>query len=279
MPACLLDPLWDRFAPLLPFHPAAVPTHPFGCHRPRIPDRPVFEQAVAAPVHGPGYERIATLGCSDRTLRRRVHERAAAGLTGPLPALSLRQDGRLIGSDSGALAVDGCLTKAPCGGDTAGRSPVDRGEQGLQRSAVVAGRGVPRHPVSAGADRHAAPSPAPTAEGLAEPGPRPDGITAHPDRASDGGPTRALLDRLGFAGALAREGLPAPLRAGTRRSVERTRSWMTGSGKPRRCTERDGAVVDCSLSLAAAFVPARALIREARHRFRWDGRPTTRRLK
>ena len=31
-------------------------------------------------------------------------------------------------------------------------------------------------------------------------------------------------------------------------------------------------------SLAAAFVTVRALIRAARQRFRWPGRPTTRRL-
>jgi hypothetical protein len=64
--------------------------------------------------------------------------------------------------------------------------------------------------------------------------------------------------------------------------MERTQSWMNGYGKLRRCTERDGAVVDFYLFLlflAAAFVTVRALIREARQRFRWDGRPTTRRLK
>jgi hypothetical protein len=52
VPACLLEPLWDQFAPLLPFHPAVAPTHPLGCHRRRIPDRVVFEHVVAALVHG-----------------------------------------------------------------------------------------------------------------------------------------------------------------------------------------------------------------------------------
>src|SRR6266516_3879511 len=129
---------------------------------------------------------------------------------------------RLIGLDLADLAVDGCLTKAPCGGDTAGRSPVDRGEQGLKRSAVIEGRGVPLHLVSAGADRHDAPLLGPTVAGLAKLGPLPDDITAHLDRASDGGPTRALLDRLGFAGAIARTGVPAPLQAGPRWLVERS---------------------------------------------------------
>jgi len=47
---------------------------------------------------------------------------------------------------------------------------------------------------------------------------------------------------------------------------------MNGSGKLRRCTEQTAAVVDFYL-LAAAFVVTRCLIREARVRFRWPGRP------
>jgi hypothetical protein len=54
---------------------------------------------------------------------------------------------------------------------------------------------------------------------------------------------------------------------------------MNGDGKIRRCTDRDGAVVDFCLYLAAAFVTVRALIRRARTLYRWDTRPTTRRLK
>jgi hypothetical protein len=34
---------------------------------------------------------------------------------------------RLIGLLLGDVAVDGCITKAPCGGEKAGKSPVDRG--------------------------------------------------------------------------------------------------------------------------------------------------------
>jgi hypothetical protein len=54
---------------------------------------------------------------------------------------------------------------------------------------------------------------------------------------------------------------------------------MNGYGKLRRCCERDGAVVDFYLYLAAAFVTLRVLIRRARVLYRWDARPTTRRLK
>ena len=44
------------------------------------PDRVVFEHVVAALVHGSGYERIATPGCSDRTIRRRLKAWAALGI-------------------------------------------------------------------------------------------------------------------------------------------------------------------------------------------------------
>jgi hypothetical protein len=54
---------------------------------------------------------------------------------------------------------------------------------------------------------------------------------------------------------------------------------MNGYGKLRRCTEKTAAVVAFSLFLAAAFVVTRCLIREARIRYRWPGRPITRRLK
>jgi hypothetical protein len=40
------------------------------------------------------------------------------------------------------LAVDGCITKAPSGGECAGPSPVDR-KLGMKRSLLVEGHGIP----------------------------------------------------------------------------------------------------------------------------------------
>jgi transposase len=279
VPVCLFAPVWEQFAALLPAQPVVDPGHPLGCHRPRVPDRVVFEHVVAALVHGSGYERIASPGCSDRTIRRRVKQWATAGLMEHLHTLALRQYDRLIGLELEHLCADGCLTKAPGGGHRAGRSPVDRGKQGLKRSTVTDGQGVPLHLVSAPANRHDSPLLGPTLAGLSKLGPLPEGVTAHLDRAYDNGPCRTLLDELGFHGEIARKGVPAPLQVGRRWVVERTQAWMNGYGKLRRCTERDSAVVDLYLFLAAAFVVVRALIRAARSRFRWPGRPTTTRLK
>ena len=41
------------------------------------------------------------------------------------------------------LAVDSCTTKAPCGGQVAGPSPVDRRKQGMKRSVAVETGGIP----------------------------------------------------------------------------------------------------------------------------------------
>jgi transposase len=279
VPVCLLKPLWAEFATLLPERPTVSPTHPLGCHRRRVPDRVVFEHVIAALVHGSGYERIASPGCSDATIRRRLQEWSRAGLSEQVHTVALQAYDRMIGLELEDLAVDGCLTKAPSGGEVAGRSPVDRGKQGLQRSVVTEGSGIPLHLVAAGANRHDAPLLGPTLAGLDKLDRCPETVTVHLDRGYDGRPTRALLHALGFDGAIARKGVPAPIQAGSRWVVERTHSWMNGYGKLRRCTEQVHAVVDFYLFLAAALVVLRQLIQRARLRYRWPTRPTTRRLK
>ncbi len=276
--ACLLEPLWGEFSAQLPERPPYAPTHPLGCHRARVPDRIVFEHVIAALVHGSGYERLASPGCSDRTIRRRVQEWARLGLAELVHTLALRAYDRMIGLELEALAVDACITKAPSGGAVAGRSPVDRGKQGLKRSVLTDGAGLPLHLVSAGANRHDAPLLQPTLAGLDKLEGLPADVTVHLDRAFDGAPSRALLAELGFDGAIARKGVPAPVQAGRRWTVERTHAWMNGYGKLRRCTEKRPAVVDFYLFLAAALVVIRQLIQRARSRYRWPARPTTRRL-
>lgn len=48
----------------------------------------------------------------------------------------------IIGLDLDEVSADGCITKAPCDGDKAGPSPVDRRKQELKRSmATEAGGG------------------------------------------------------------------------------------------------------------------------------------------
>jgi hypothetical protein len=279
LPVSLIEPVWEQFSVLLPAHPVVAPAHPLGCHRRRIPDRIVFDHVVAALVHGSGYERIATPGCSDRTIRRRLQSWATVGITVDRLQGILRQYDRVIGVDLANVAVDGCITKAPCGGETAGKRPVDRGKQGLKRSVLVDGNGVPLHVVVVGANRNDGPLLAETLQGLATWGPPPGGTTIHLDRGYDSQRTRQVLADLGLQGRIAVKGVPAPVQAGMRWVVERTHAWMNGFGKLRRCTERRAGVTQFYVFLAAAIVATRCLIDAARSRYRWPTRPTTRRLK
>jgi hypothetical protein len=132
LPASLIEPLWVEFAALIGSsdRPEFSPTHPWGCHRRRIGDRVVFDHVIAALVHGSGYERLASPGCSDRTIRRRLLEWAEAGHAQTLQRFALTAYDRMIGLDLADLSVDGSITKSPCGGEVSGRSPVDRGKQG-----------------------------------------------------------------------------------------------------------------------------------------------------
>ncbi|GAA3599799.1 hypothetical protein GCM10022295_93580 [Streptomyces osmaniensis] len=50
------------------------------------------------------------------------------------------------------LAADGCITKELEGGECAGRSPVNRGKQGLKRSQLTDGYRIPVVTVPAGAN-------------------------------------------------------------------------------------------------------------------------------
>jgi transposase len=128
-------------------------THPLGCHRPRIPDRIVFDKLIQVLVFGCGYRRIADHTCSATTLRRRRDEWIALGLAERVRLAVLAAYDRLLGLELAHLAVDGCITKAPCGGEVAGRSPVDRGKQGLKRSVVTDAGGIPLGAVPAAANR------------------------------------------------------------------------------------------------------------------------------
>ncbi len=144
---------------------------------------------------------------------------------------------------------------------------------------VTDGEGMSLHRVSAGTDRHDAPLLRPTLAGLDRLDGLPEEVTIHLTGDYTGAPPAALPAELGFTGAVARQGRPAPVQAGARWVVERTHAWMKGSGPHRRCTERCRPVIDCYLFLAAAVVVVRRLPQRARLRYCWPGRPTTRRLK
>lgn len=100
---------------------------------------------------------------------------------------------RIVGLILDEIAVDGCITKTPGGGECAGPSPVDRRKQGMKRSLLVEGYGIPLGRVLAGANRHDSPLLAPTLDRLDDLGPLPENITVHLDSGCDSGKTRDEL--------------------------------------------------------------------------------------
>ena len=137
--------------------PGREVNHPLGCHRPRIPDRVVFEKLVEVLVFGCAYHRIADESYSATTLRDRRDEWIELGVIEELREAVLEAYDRYIGLELSEVAVDCCITKAPCRGEKSGRSPVDRGKRGIKRSTAVDGEGIPIGDVSGPANRHDSP--------------------------------------------------------------------------------------------------------------------------
>src|SRR5207247_10469342 len=115
-----------------------------------------------------GDARMATAGAAARTIRRRLKAWAALGIGEQVHALALRACDQMIGLELGDVAVDGCITKAPCGGQRAGPSPVDRRKGGLKRSVATETYGIPLGIAAAGANRHDSPLLAPTSQAAAD---------------------------------------------------------------------------------------------------------------
>jgi hypothetical protein len=152
-----------------------------------------------------------------------------------LREMALEAYDRFIGLDLSEVVVDCCITKAPCGGEKAGRSPVDRGKQGTKRSTAVDGRGIPVDAVMAPANRHDSPLLSETLDAVTETlGELPGGAKVHLDRGYDSKATRERLEERGLMGEISKRRASRP-RLGprdvgswsvpTRRGTTSTKSW------------------------------------------------------
>jgi Transposase DDE domain len=274
LPPYIIEPICQQFLALLPSREV---NHPLGCHRPRIPDHVVFEKLIQVLVFGCAYLRIADESCSATTLGRRRDEWIEAGAMEALEELALESYDRIVGLELSDVAVDGCITKAPCGGEKAGKSPVDRGKRGIKRSTMVDANGIPLGVVSAPANRHDSPLLAPTLDALEALGLPPESVSVHLDRGYDSNVTRRLLEERELIGVISEKGKPAPLRAGLRWVVERTNSWHNAHKKKLMwCTERRRRVIDFWIAFSNVVIIVRRLVREAWTRYRWETRPARR---
>jgi transposase len=270
----LIEPIWEQFSALLPERKT---DHPLGCHRHRIPERVVFEKLVQVLVFGCAYWRIADEECSATTLRRRRDEWIEAGVMDALEEIVKEAYDRTIGLELSEIAVDCCITKAPCGGERSGKSPVDRGKGGIKRSVALDGQGVPLGAIGAPANRHDSPLLPETLDAVQEtlgvPG---EPVRVHLDRGYDSELTRKRLAERDLIGVISEKGNPSPLGVTNRWVVERTNSWQNAHKKLVWCTERRGRVIDFWMAFSNAIIVVGRLIRKAWTRYRWESRPSRR---
>jgi putative transposase len=138
----LSERFWLLARRLIP-KPARV--HPLGGGRPRVSDRRVLAAIFFVLRTGGQWKALDATGLgSGSTAHRRFQEWVGAGLFFRLWRVAARRYDEVCGIDWRWLAVDGCLTKAPLSrSEVVGRNPTDRGKQGVKRSLLVDGRGVP----------------------------------------------------------------------------------------------------------------------------------------
>jgi len=143
------DELWERVQPLIP----PAPSHAKG-GRPRMGDREAFAAIVYVLRTGIQWNALPReLGASS-TVHDRFQDWERAGLFKALWQVGLQDYDELIGIQWEWQAVDGAMTKAPFAHAATGRNPTDRGKQGVKRSLLTDGAGIPLALVIAGANRH-----------------------------------------------------------------------------------------------------------------------------
>lgn len=131
------DDLWEGIQVLLPEHPN---THRFGGGRPRIPDRVCMDAILFVLRTGCQWKALdATLFCPGSTAHDRFQEWVQAGVFLAMWEAGLMAYDDLEGLDWSWLSMDGCMTKAPLGGEKDGEKS-HRPRQ-TRRQAQSAGRG------------------------------------------------------------------------------------------------------------------------------------------
>ena len=244
----VVDALWAAVEPRLPGREVAV--HPLGCHRRRIVDREVFEAILFRLVTGCSWDVAGRLGRgSETTLRTRYHEWNAHGVFDSVAQEAIEGYDRIVGVDLGDASADASLQKAPRGGGGTGKSPVERAELGWKWSLLCDRAGIPVRWAADGANRDDCTPAGPTPADAERRGPLAEAETPRLDRGYAGEPVLRTCRSYGIAD-VARSPKrprgktrhkPKTMPQGLRWTIERTNSWPSNFGQPRRSTDRSTA--------------------------------------
>lgn len=268
------DAIWAAVEPLLP---PPDRSHPLGCHNPRIPDKVCFRGILIRLVTGSSWvdiEAILDFEVSDTTLRDRRDDWINAGVFDQLCAEALAGYDRIIELDLDAVALDGSIHKAPCGGEGTGKSPVDRAKLGWKWSVAADRAGIPVGWSIDGANRNDVKLLDPTLDAIEANGLLADVGTLSLDRSYDHPKIRAQLHDRGLdnldiqkRGTKPPPGTPHRLTLGLRWIVEATNTWWSNYGQLRRNTDRRQHHRHAALCLATTILITGRLID---YRNRWS---------
>jgi transposase len=133
--------LWESIALLLPEHKN---THRFGGGRPRTPDRVCMEAILFVLRTGCQWKALnATRFCPSSTAHDRFQEWVAAGVFQQMWEAGLLAYEDWKGIDWSWLSMDGCMTKAPLGGEKDGQKPNRSRQEGGQTQSARRSRRDP----------------------------------------------------------------------------------------------------------------------------------------
>jgi putative transposase len=145
------DDLWSRIAPIL-----GPEKEPGTRGRPAVPFRQIFDAVIYVLRTGCQWKALPRerFQAAPSTVHGRFRQWAQARFFEQIYRVLLEHYDGELGIDWKWLSLDGCITKAPMGGEATGRSPVDRGKSGTKRSVLIDGRGVPLSVIVDGANCH-----------------------------------------------------------------------------------------------------------------------------
>jgi len=128
------DDLWDQMQLCIPRH---VNPHRFGGGKPRTPDRVCADAIFFVLRTGCQWKALdATRFCPGSTAHDRFQEWVAEGVFLEFWQAGLLEYEWFRGIDWSWLSMDGCLTKAPLGGEKDGQKPHRSGQEGRQAQSV-----------------------------------------------------------------------------------------------------------------------------------------------
>ena len=223
------DELWSRIEPLLP---PDKPQSQGG--RPRMNARQAATAIFYILRTGCQWKALPHALGAPSTVYDRFREWGQAGVFESFWQQGLCDYDEAAGIQWKWQSVDGCMTKAPLGGEAVGPNPTDRAKSGTKRSLLTDAAGIPLALAVDGANRHDKKLLAETLNGVMVERPDPGDTPQHLclDRGYDYPDIRELAVELGYIPHIKSRGEEStakktiPRYRARRWVVERSHSWL-----------------------------------------------------